>query len=184
VPPDDQIECYTKDSFEGDGYQMKIGFYDYPNVGGVGNNQLKSLKIGKNVSVILYENAYRKGRVLVYHGPKRIPHLPPLWTNAVSGIEVVKKLTIQCQLYDAPFYQGGTVMLTIGFYDYPTVGGIGSAKLNSMIIPQGLSIKLFSRPNREGETIEFLGPQKLSFLPSGWNKKVLGVEIKSVDRNF
>ena len=37
---------------------------------------------------------------------------------------------------------------------------------------------------KKGETIDFLGPQRLSFLPSGWSKKVFGVEVLSKKRDY
>lgn len=177
TPDDNQVFAYQMVNFEGDAYRMKTGFYDYPSVGGIGSQKLKSLKIGKNVSVILYNKPNRKGKVLVYHGPKRVHTLPILWETGVNGIEIIVKPTEQIQVFDAPFYQGGSWKLSQGFYDFPHVGGLGQGRLNSIVIPAGLKVKLYSRPNKQGETIEFIGPQKMSFLPSGWNKKVFGIEV-------
>lgn len=184
MPGDYEIQAFIEPHFSGDAYRMKLGFYDHPHTGGLGNNRLASLKIGKGVSVVLYDRANRNGKVLVYHGPRRIPNIPVLWADNVSGIEVLKKITIQVQLFDAPFYQGGKIQVGPGFYDYPNVAGIGHAKLRSIVIPKGLHIRLYSQPNKKGETIDFLGPQRLSFLPSGWNKKVFGVEITEKTRDF
>lgn len=184
MPATDEIQAFTDVHFGGDTHKMKKGFYDHPHVGGLGNNALKSLKIGKNVSVILYNRPRKGGKVLVYHGPRRIPNIPVLWSTNISGIEIIDKITIQVQLFDAPFYQGGKVRVGPGFYDYPDVGGIGQAKLKSLIIPQGLHVRIYSRPNKKGETIDFLGPQRLSFLPSGWSKKVFGVEVLSKKRDY
>lgn len=178
MPADDEVYCYTLPNFAGDAYQIKIGFYDYPGVAGLGPGKLRSMKVGKDVTVMLYQSYSRQGKVIVYNGPKRVHNLPSMWQTSVNGIEVVKKITTYVQLFDSPFYQGGTVKLVPGFYDYPQVGGIGSGRLNSMVIPEGLTVRLYSRPNKQGETVDFNGPQKLSFLPSGWNKKVLGIEIK------
>ena len=187
MPGDEEIQAFTSVNFGRDGsdaYQMGIGFYDYPNVGGLGNNALKSMKIGKNVSVILYDRPRRGGKVLVYHGPRRIPNVPVLWTDNVSGIEILKKITVQVQLYDAPFFQGGRKRVGPGFYDYPDVGGIGQNRLSSIIIPQGMHVKIYSRPKRQGETIDFIGPQRMSFLPSGWNRKVAGIEVTFKTRDY
>jgi hypothetical protein len=184
MPEDEEIQAFTQVHFGGDTYKMGLGFYDHPHVGGLGNNALQSLKIGKNVSVILYDRARRGGKVLVYHGPRRIPNIPVLWANNISGIEVLKKITTQVQLFDAPFFQGGKQRVGPGFYDYPSVAGIGSNRLHSLVIPQGLRVRLYSRPKKQGETIDFLGPQRLSFLPSGWNRKVSGIEVTMKNRDY
>lgn len=184
MPEDNEIQAFTQVNFSGDVFKMKMGFYDHPHVGGLQNNALKSLKIGKGVTVVLFNRANRKGKILVYHGPRRIPNIPVLWTNNISGIEVINKITIQVHLFDAPFFQGGNVRVGAGFYDYPKVAGIGQSNLKSLVIPKGLHVRLYSRPSRKGETIDFLGPQRLSFLPSGWNKKVFGIEITSKIRDY
>lgn len=184
MPDDDKIQAFTKVHFEGDPFVMGHGFYDHPHVGGLGNNRLASMKIGKDVSVVLYDRANRNGKVIVFHGPRRIPNIPVLWADNVSGIEVMKKITIQVQMFDAPFFQGSNIRVGPGFYDYPSVGGIGQQKLKSIIIPKGLLVRLFSQSERKGETIDFLGPQRLSFLPSGWSNKVFGVEVLEKNRDF
>jgi hypothetical protein len=79
--------------------------------------------------------------------------------------------------FDAPFFQGGKFDLAVGFHDYPLVGGIGSAKLASFSIPDGIEVTLFSRPNGKGERVKFIGPQNLSFLPADWNRKVMGIKV-------
>lgn len=184
MPGEHEIHAFIKPHFEGEAYRMKLGFYDHPHVGGLGNNRLESMKIGKGVSVVLYDRANRKGRVLVFHGPRRIPNMPVLWAGNISGIDVLKKITVQVQLFDAPFYQGGNVRVGPGFYDYPEVGGIQSQNLKSMVIPKGLHVKLYSQPNKKGETVDFLGPQRLSFLPSGWSRKVFGIEVTQKTRDY
>lgn len=176
-PADDAIECHAQPHFGGDGYIMKQGFYDYPTVGGIGYNKLKSLKVGKNVQVKLYQLANRKGNVITYIGPRRISLLPTLWDVAVSGIEVLPKTGPVVDCYDAPSFQGGHVRLPVGFYDYPDVGGIGAGKLASIVIPDGLQVTFYSRPKGQGERIVFLGPQKMSFLTSDWNTKVFGITV-------
>lgn len=183
-PADNGIIAYQRANFEGDGFEMLPGFYDYPNVGGVGNNKLQSLKVGKNVSVLLYERSKKQGQVLVYHGPRRIPVMPTLWSNRVSGIEIVEKIKVGIIAYDAPFFQGGKVRLPAGMHDYPKVGGIGVNKLSSVVIPKGFQITLYSRPNKQGERITYLGPQRLSFLPADWARKVQGIEVVLKDRVY
>lgn len=175
--PDDGIIAYGKRNFDGDGFEMKEGFYDYPYVGGVGNNSLQSIKVGKDVSVVMYERSQKRGQVLVYHGPRRIPVMPTLWYNRVSGIEVVKKIRVSVTVFDAPFFQGKTVKLVPGMYDYPDVGGMGVNKLNSIVIPNGFQVTLYSVPKKKGERITYLGPQRLSFLPADWARKVQGIEV-------
>jgi len=176
-PADDAIEAFRQPHFRGDGYIMKKGFYPFPNVGGIGNNRLKSLKIGKGVQVRLYERANRKGKMLTYIGPRRVGLLPTMWTNAVSAIEILPKEGPHVTAYDAPFFQGTTINLGVGFHDYPTVGGIGPGKLASIWIPDNLEVTFYSRPKGEGEKVTFIGPQKLSFLPADWNKKVKGIRV-------
>lgn len=176
-PDDDTIEAFREPHFRGDGYIMKKGFYDFPNVGGIGNNNLKSLKIGKGVQVRLYERASRKGKVLTYVGPRRVGLLPTMWDHAVSAIEVLDKEGPHITAFDAPFFQGGRVRLPLGFHDYPDVGGIQAGKLASVWIPDRLEVTFYSRPKGEGEKVKFIGPQKLSFLPADWNKKVFGITV-------
>lgn len=160
-----------------DGYIMQIGFYDAPTTGGIGAKQLKSLKIGKDVTVKLYERPGRQGKVITYIGPRRVPLLPLMWDNTVSGIEILSKSGPLIDCWDAPFYQGGHVRLPEGKFDYPDVGGIQSGKLSSLSIPDGLEVTFYSRPQFAGEKITFIGPQKLSFLPSDWNSKVFGMVV-------
>ena len=69
------------------------------------------------------------------------------------------------------------MQLPLGFHDYPDVGGIGSGKLSSIWIPDHLEVTLYSRPKGGGERVKFIGPQKLSFLPADWNKKVKGITV-------
>lgn len=183
-PADDSIEAFQKPHFGGDGFVMKKtgapnGFYDYPNVGGLGNNELKSLKIGASVRVNLYERPNKQGKMLTYVGPRRITLLPTLWTNAVSGIEILEKTGPVVELWDAPFYQGAHVRLPIGTYDYPDVGGIKAGKTGSISIPDGINVTVYSQAKLQGEKLTFLGPQKVPFLPADWNKKVFGIEITS-----
>jgi hypothetical protein len=182
--PDDGIVAYVQRNFEGDGFEMKEGFYDYPHLGGIGNNNLQSIKVGKDVSVLLYERSERRGQILVYHGPRRIPIMPTLWHNRVSGIEVVKKIRVGVTVFDAPFFQGGKKKLIPGMHDYPDVGGIGVNKLSSLVIPKGFQVTLYSRPKKGGERVTYLGPQRLSFLPADWARKVQGIEVVLKDRKY
>lgn len=184
-PADNAIEAFRRPHFQADagdgagGYVMKTGFYDYPEVGGIGNNKLQSLKIGAKVKVVLYERPKRGGKSLTYIGPRRVTQLPTMWTSAVSGIEIIEYASATVQVWDAPFYQGADVKLPIGFYDYPNVGGIKAGKTASMSIPDKLNVTIYSRQNKGGEKITFIGPQKVPFLPADWNAKVFGIEITS-----
>lgn len=176
-PPADKITAFRDAHFDGDGYTMGLGFYDYPTVGGLGNNKLKSLKVGSDVQIKLYERPRRGGKVLTYVGPRRISLLPQMWTSSVSGIEVLPKMGPVVTVWDAPFFQGGEVRLPLGFHDYPDVGGIGASNLKSISIPDGLEVTFYARPKKTGEKVTFIGPQRLSFLPADWNKKVFGVDV-------
>ena len=177
-PSADRITAYREPHFGGDGFTMSKGFYNYPGVGGLGNNRLKSLKVGANVKVRLWEHAGRRGKMIEYVGPRRIVLLPTMWDNAVSGIEVLDKEPPTIDAYDAPFFQGGHIRLPVGMHDYPDVGGLHVNRLASLRIPEGLNVTLFERPNRQGERVKFIGPQKLAFLPADWNNKVKGILVE------
>lgn len=182
-PADGAIEAFRRPHFQADagngagGYVMKKGFYDYPEVGGIGNNKLQSLKIGDKTKVVLYERPKRGGKSLTYIGPRRVTQLPTMWTSAVSGIEIIETASAVVEVWDAPFYQGASVRLPIGFYDYPNVGGIKAGKTSSLSIPDGIHVTVYSRQNKGGEKITFIGPQRVPFLPADWNAKVFGMEI-------
>jgi hypothetical protein len=170
-PAYDQVVTYTEPHFGGqNGYIMRKGFYD-------GARAPRSLKIGKDVQVKLYERPNRQGKSITYVGPRRIPLLPVLWDNSVAGVEILSKTGPLIDCWDAPFYQGGHVRLPEGKFDYPDVGGIRAGRLASLSIPANLEVTFYSRPNFEGEKIKFIGPQKLSFLPVDWNGKVFGVVV-------
>lgn len=174
-PRDDEIETFAESHFGGDGYIMKKGFYDGPQAGL--KRGLRSLKIGRNVQVKLYERPNRQGKSITYVGPRRVVLLPTLWDNAVNGIEILSKTGPVVDCWDAPFYQGGHIRLPEGKFDYPDVGGIQSGRLASLSIPANLEVTFYSRPKFEGERIKFIGPQKLSFLPVDWNGKVFGIVV-------
>lgn len=176
-PEPNVIEAFLRPHFGGKAYSMKPGFYDAPKVGGIGANRLNSLKIGDNVMVRLYQYPRRQGKMISYSGPRRIGLMPTLWSNAVSGIEIIEKSANFVHLWDAPFFQGGHVRLSEGFFDYPSVGGIQATKLASLQIPEDLQVQVFSRPEGKGESVTFMGPQKIAFLPADWNSKVMGLRI-------
>jgi len=176
-PEPNVIEAFLRPHFDGKAYSMKPGFYDGPEVGGIGANRLNSLKIGDNVMVRLYQYPRRQGKMISYSGPRRVGLMPTLWSNAVSGIEIIEKSANFVHLWDAPFFQGGHVKLSEGFFDYPSVGGIQATKLSSLQIPEDLQVQVFSRPEGKGESITFMGPQKIAFLPADWNSKVMGLRI-------
>jgi hypothetical protein len=169
---------YIKDDFKGDQYEMKPGFYDFPRVGGLGNNGLRSLKIPDGIQVVLFKRAKQQGPVLVYRGPKWVDSLPTGFRNNVSGI-LIKALSSgpKIDMWDGPFFQGKRAQLIgPGDYDYPQ-SGIGNKRLASMIIPDGFSVYLYTRPKFTGESIVFKGPQRVAFLPTAWKDKVTGIKI-------
>jgi hypothetical protein len=47
------------------------------------------------------------------------------------------------------------------------------------VIPDKIRVTIYSRPKGEGEKVTFIGPQRVSFLPADWNRKVFGVRVES-----
>lgn len=170
---------YTEESFGGQAINLTEGFYDYPEVGGVGNNNLRSFKIPKDMIIFLYTKPQKQGIRLKYTGPARITALPARFSRQISGIELVRSAPpYECVCFDGPAFQGAVVPLRSGFYDFPQVGGIGNRKLSSFKIPRELMVTLFSRPNKSGNKITYIGPVEIANLPVGWTNQVSGIEIQ------
>ena len=189
APAQGKVEAFKQGDFGGATYTFGVGFYDYPDVGGIGNNALASLKIPAGMGVMLFKHARKQtgaprvtgvggSGVLVYRGPKWVPKLPAMWQGQVSGMEVMKiAMGPIVEAWEAPFFQGNRVSIGVGNHNYPKIGGIGNGLLASMIIPDGLTVKLWDRPDFTGETIVFRGPQRISYLPPAWTERTKSLQI-------
>lgn len=170
---------YTEESFKGDKFELGYGIHDYPNVGGIGNNRLRSFIIPQNTVLYLYTKPGRQGVRIKYTGPARVTRLPPRYSRQVSCIEFVESTPpYEAVCYSGPVYQGSVVPLRIGFYDYPAIGGIGNNKLASFKLPEQLIMTIYSRPNKTGDKLTYIGPIELAHLPTGWTNNVSGIEIQ------
>jgi hypothetical protein len=170
---------YTEPDFQGKRVELGHGFFDFPRVGGVENNALRSFKVPRNTVLYLYTKPRRQGVRLKYTGPMRVRKLPSRYRRQISGIElkeVIPPYAATC--YSGPVYQGDIVSLKIGFYDYPQVGGIGNRKLASFKLPDELLMTVYSRPGKTGDKLTYIGPINLAHLPGKWTNKVSGIEIQ------
>ena len=170
---------YTEQNFQGEEHELAYGFHNFPEVGGVGNNKLASFKIPKNTRLVLYEHPDRQGTSITYIGPKRIQLLPSRYRNRISGIDLIAdKPPYEAHCYTNKFYQGNLVKLKIGFYDYPLLGGVGPKGLRSFKLPSELIMTVYSRPEKRGEKITYIGPYELPFFNPDWDKNVSGIELQ------
>jgi hypothetical protein len=170
---------YTKSNFQGTPIYLGYGMYDFPDVGGVGNNQLSSFKIPDNTVLKLYQHPKKKGPALVYKGPARVAFIPSRYAHRISGIELVPgESQFKANLYSGMYFQGNNIELGPGFYDYPNVGGVGIGQLASFKVPKELMITLYSRPNKDGQKVTYIGPFDMSKLGVEWTNNVLGIEIQ------
>lgn len=170
---------YNQDLFKGNKKELKYGFYDSPQVGGIGNGNLRSFKIPQNTVLYLYTRANRGGIRLKYSGPTRISQLPITYQRSIAGIELVESIPpYDAICYTGKSYQGNIIPLRVGFYDYPSLGGVGMKRLASFRLPAELFMTLYSRPNKQGNSITYKGPIELPFLPIEWVNNVSGIEIQ------
>jgi len=175
---------YTQSNFQGKGIRLPYGFYDYPKVGGIENNKLASFKIPANSTLKLYEHPKKGGVELVYYGPSRVAFLPDRWTNRISGIELIDAPPpYDGKFYSGMNYQGNETLLKPGFYDYPNLGGIGNKQVASFKIPKELMITLYSRPNKEGQKVTYIGPYNMENMGVSWTNNVMGIEIQVKSTN-
>ena len=170
---------YTKSNFQGTPIYLGFGMYDFPDVGGIGNNQLASFKIPANTMLKLYEHPKKKGPVITYNGPARVGFLPSRYAHRISGVELLPgESPYKANMFSGMYYQGNMTELGPGFYDYPNVGGVGIGQLASFKIPKELMITLYSRPNKGGQKVTYIGPFDMSRMGVEWTNKVLGIEIQ------
>lgn len=170
---------YTETDFNGEEHELAYGFHDFPEVGGLGNNKLASFKIPKDTILTLYEYPERGGIAVTYRGPRRIRRLPSRFHKKISGIDLkAVKPPYEAECYTGKYFQGNRVPLKIGFYDYPNIGGVGNKKLESFKLPEQLIMTVYSRPNKQGEKITYIGPFELPFFTPGWVGQVSGIEIQ------
>lgn len=170
---------YPEESFGGNQITLTEGFYDFPQVGGIGNNNLRSFKIPKDMILYLYTKPGKQGIRLKYTGPVRITRLPSRYSRQISGIELLRSVPpYSCSCFDGPAFQGTAFSLRSGFHDFPHVGGVGNRKLASFKIPEQLMITLYSRPNKSGDKLTYIGPVEVPYLPKGWKNMVSGIEIQ------
>jgi hypothetical protein len=175
----DVVIFYDQDQFMGNVVRLTYGFYDYPNVGGIGNHAVGSFKIPDNVIVHLYTLPKKTGTRLKYIGPTRVARLPAEYRHRISGVEIVKdKPAIAALCYTGQLFQGTSVALPPGFYDYPDVGGIGTKRLASFRLPPQLMMTIYTRPNREGDKVTYKGPMDLTYFPPGLAGNISGMEIQ------
>lgn len=176
--PADKGVFYTQTNFQGPSIELSFGMYDFPDVGGIGNNKLASFKIPENTTLNLYEYPKKRGVKVVYNGPARVALLPARWANRISGIEFISAPPpYDAKVYSGPEYQGNVASLKPGFYDYPNFGGT-LPNLGSFTIPKELILTLYSRPNKGGQKVTYIGPFEMSKLDSGWNNNVKSLEIQ------
>ncbi len=171
---------YTQPNFQGNPIYLEFGMHDYPNVGGFGNNKLASFKIPENTTLKLYDRPKQKGATLVYNGPARVATLPSRYINRISGIELIQSPSpFDAKCYTGMSFQGNTILLKPGFYDYPSIGGVGNKQLASFKIPQELIITLYSRPNKQGQKVTFIGPYEMDKMGVEWTNNVSGIEVQT-----
>jgi hypothetical protein len=170
---------YSQNEFQGSPVELKYGMHDYPQVGGVGNNALRSFKIPKNSVLFLYTKPGKQGIRLKYTGPMRVSTLPEMYSRQISGIELINSTpSYEAMTYTGQTYQGRTVSLKVGVHDFPLVGGLGNHGLASFKIPERMIMTIYSRPGKKGDKLTYIGPIEVPQLPVGWIKKVSGIEVQ------
>jgi hypothetical protein len=170
---------YTQNDFQGSAIELGYGIHNYPNVGGLGNNTLRSFKIPKNSVVYLYTKPNLKGIRLKYTGPVRVAKLPEMYQRQISSIEFVESIAqYEAICYNGQGFQGRVTALRVGMHDYPNVGGVGNHGLTSIKIPDRMIVTLYSRPQKRGDKLTYIGPVELPHLPAGWTNNVSGIEVQ------
>lgn len=83
-------------------------------------------------------------------------------------------------LHDGQSFQGKAVQVPPGDYDYPHVAGIGNKKLASIVVPAGVRVTLFDRPEFSGERIVYQGPMNIPYLSTAWNERVTSIRVELI----
>jgi hypothetical protein len=170
---------YSQNDFQGSPVELGYGMYDYPLVGGVGNNALRSFKIPKNSILYLYTRPKKQGIRLKYSGPMRVNKLPEMYSRQISCIELINSTpSYEAMCYTGPTFQGREIALKVGVHDFPSVGGLGNHGLASFRIPERMIMTIYSRPGKQGDKLTYIGPIEVPTLPMGWIKNVSGIEVQ------
>ncbi len=139
--------------------QLSIGRYDDAESQIlIGNDQISSLKVPAGLGVRCYDHAWFQGPFIDFTADT--PKVPMEWNDRISSIIVYSladgppKIDYVVAL-DFPWVR--PLHLKVGRYPDLGTTTLGSATLGTLLIPRGLSVKLWDAPNFQGESVEVFG---------------------------
>lgn len=168
----DKVVIYQHAYYEGTSQELGVGKYNVADLR-IGDNQLSSVRVPKNLRVILYEDANFKGNSMTLTEDSEYvddfndlassivvenlggkPNNEPAKEKPVELSEAEKAKLGKVGIYQHGNYNGAEKQLGIGKYNTADLG-IGDNQLSSIRVPKNLRAILYADANFKGESMTF-----------------------------
>ena len=144
----------------------------------IGNDTISSMKVPEGLGVRCYDHAWFQGQFVDF--TQDTPAVPMEWNDRISSLIVYKledgpPVIETVVALDFPWVRA--LHLPIGDYPDLTSTALGAGTLGALLVPRGLSVKLWDQPNFQGDTTEILGDA----LDLGvWNDRTASLKVTRI----
>lgn len=177
------VEVFTHSEYADEwqgipGSKQKLTVGRYDNAGNeilVGNDQISSTNVPEGLGVRCYEHAWFQGNFIDF--TQDTPRLPKEWNDAISALVVYPLAEGPPRIEHVvalDFTWVRPLLLTVGQYPDLAQTGLGAATLGALLVPRGLSVRVWDGVDFTGESAEFfaditdLGP---------WNDRARSLQV-------
>lgn len=204
VPGDDEAIFYENTNYGGTSFTASVGgdITDMRNISGVNwNDKVSSIKLGKNVCVMAYQDINYKGGAWWFPGnglcTRNIPNLVDFgWNDKMSSIQMKSKDACggaepgdnEVIFYEHKNFQGASKTATFDsdVADMRYWDGNWNDRVSSMKIGSNVCVTVWQNINYGGEKMEMSGNSDcvtdyLNLVNNGWNDKMSSFKVRSRD---
>lgn len=185
------VSLYQDCNYRGNSRTLGTGYYNWNQLG-ISNDQLSSFRVPSGYSITLYTDANYRGRRISYNND--VNCLSSEWNDQISSVYITYDRYNSggnnnnnnnnnnnwgtVTIYEDENFNGRSVTLGPGSYDYLPKVGFRDNALSSLQLPQGWKVVLYDQPNFRGNSYTVLRT-KDRFNFSGWGDRASSMIIYS-----
>jgi hypothetical protein len=147
----------------------------------IGNDQISSIKVPDGLAVRGYEHAWRQGAFIDF--TTDTPAVPMDWNDRISSLVVYRsdEAPPRTDYVVALDYTWSLPALLLEAGDYPdlSANSLGLSKLSTLLIPQGMSVRIWDQANFQGMSSRFFSD--VLELPVEWNNRAASLKVAAAD---
>jgi hypothetical protein len=196
-----EVRLYVDCDYRGRNVPLREGTYN-ANELRIGNDELSSLRVGRDMQITLYTDNYQRGRSVTLTRDENC--LPAGFNNEISSVRIERKgsggfggsggsgnnnnngfggsggsSSGSVALFADCNYSGRSMRLGPGSYRARDLSRVGNDNISALQVPRGYEVILYADDNYRGQSARYTGDERC--LPIGINNRVSSLVIRRIN---